>query len=85
VTSILHIVGWALFVTGWVFVFLGYLWIFAAAWQRGILWAAGVFFVPVIQFVYIGAYWKESKDGFYLELVGAALVILGLLTGIRTS
>jgi hypothetical protein len=84
-TSGLHIVGWVLFVTGCVLVLLGYLWIFAAAWQRGILWAAGVFFVPIIQFVYVGVYWKESREGFCLELVGLALVILSSFTGIRMS
>jgi hypothetical protein len=65
--------------------FLGSFWIIILGWQRNILWGVICFLIPVVQFVYIAAHWKESKEAFWLQIAGLVLVILAALTGVPGS
>ncbi|HEY0704099.1 MAG TPA: hypothetical protein VGD60_15120 [Candidatus Acidoferrales bacterium] len=83
--SVVHAVGWTLFISGWLVAFAGTLWIIAAAWQRNILWGLICILVPVIQLVYIAAHWKDAKEGFFLQLAGVALIVLSWWMGVPRS
>jgi hypothetical protein len=82
VNSSVHTLGWILLASGSLFAFLGSLWIIILGWQRSILWGLTCFLVPIIQLVYVGAYWKESKEAFFLLLAGLVMVILAALAGV---
>jgi hypothetical protein len=66
-------------ICGYAASFLGGLWIVVLAWQKGILWGLGCLFLPVIQLIYVALNWKESKNAFFLQLSGIALLILSML------
>lgn len=83
--SLVHTLGWILFILGWVLAFLGSLWIITLGWQRNVYWGVICILFPVIQLVYVAAHWKESKEAFFLEVAGLALVILAALTGVPGS
>jgi hypothetical protein len=84
-SSIVHTAGWILLVLGWILTFLGGLWIIMLGWQRNIYWGVICFLIPVIQIVYVVAHWKESKEAFFLQIVGFVLVILAALAGVPGS
>ena len=81
-SSAVHALGWIFLIFGWLLAFLGSLWIIVIAWQRNILWGLVCFLVPIVQLVYVAAHWKESKDGFFLQVAGLALMILAAVTGV---
>ena len=83
--SLVHTLGWILFILGWVLAFLGSLWIITLGWQRNVYWGVVCFAFPVIQLVYVAGHWKESKEAFFLQIAGLALVILAALTGVPGS
>lgn len=39
----------------------------------------------IVQLVYVAAHWKESKDGFFLQVTGLVLMILAAITGVPVS
>ena len=80
--SLLHTIGWAIFAVGLLLAFLGYLWILILGWQRNVLWGVVCFFIPMLQLVYIAAHWKESKDGFFLQVAGVGLILLAIYIGV---
>jgi hypothetical protein len=69
-------------ILGWLAGFLGTLWIIVLAWQRSVLWGLIFLLVPIVQLVYIVAYWKEAKEGFFLRIFGFTLVIIATLMGV---
>lgn len=84
-SSAVAILGWTFLVLGWVLAFVGSVWIIVLAWQRNILWGLVCFLVPIVQLVYVAGHWKESKDGFFLQIAGLVLMILAALTGVPGS
>jgi len=85
VSSVIHILGWIFLVLGWVLAFLGSVWIIVLARQRNILWGLVCFLVPIVQFVYVAAHWKESKEGFFIQISGLVLMLLAALAGVPGS
>jgi hypothetical protein len=85
VSSVVHTLGWVLFVLGWLLAFLGSLWIIILGWQRNIIWGVVCFLVPIVQLVYIAAHWKESKEAFSLQIAGLVLLILATVAGVPGS
>lgn len=84
-SSLLHDLGWVLFVLGCILECIGSLWIVVVGWQRNILWGVVCFLVPIVQLIYVALHWKESKEAFYLQIAGLVLVILAALSGVPGS
>jgi len=85
VNSVIHILGWIFLALGWVLALLGSAWIIVLAWQRSILWGLVCFLVPIVQFLYVAAHWKESKEGFFIQISGLVLMLLAALAGVPGS
>jgi hypothetical protein len=87
VNSVIHILGWIFLALGWVLAFLGSAWIMdycpcvAAEHSLGLV----CFLVPIVQFVYVAAHWKESKEGFFIQISGLMLMLLAALAGVPGS
>lgn len=65
--------------TGWMFIILGGLSILVKAFKENVGWGLGCLFIPILQLVFIFMHWNETRYVFYLQLVGAGSVLLGLL------
>jgi hypothetical protein len=40
------------------------------------------FLIPIVQLVYVAAHWKESKEGFFVQIAGLLLMLLAAITGV---
>ncbi len=77
-----HFLATAFVVLGWTFAFLGSLWIIVLGWQRSVAWGIGCFLLPLVQLIYVGLHWKESKEAFFMILGGFAFMILAHFVGV---
>jgi hypothetical protein len=51
------------------------------AFKVSVAWGLGVLFLAPVGLVFLVKNWRESKKSFLLSLVGAALVVVGLVLG----
>jgi hypothetical protein len=85
VGSVVHTVGWIFCALGWLFAALGSVWIIFLGWQRNIYWGVICFLLPIVQLLYVAGHWEESKDAFYLEIAGLALLAFAAIAGVPGS
>ncbi len=52
-----------------------------AAFRVSILWGLGCFFISPIALIFLILYWGEAKNPFFLQLIGVAVIFLGLMSG----
>lgn len=52
-----------------------------AAFRVSILWGLGCFFISPISLIFLILYWGEAKNPFFLQLIGVAVIFLGLMSG----
>lgn len=54
--------------------FRGGLWIVVLTIRKNLWFGIGCFFLPVLQWIYVGMNWKEGHAAFFMQLAGLALV-----------
>jgi hypothetical protein len=59
---------------------VGEIMLLVAAFKQSVWWGLGCIFIPFVVFIFIALYWQVAKKPFFIELAGAALSILGLIS-----
>jgi hypothetical protein len=75
----MHTLGTAVMWIGLVLMVVGGLMFLISAFSESILWGLGVLFVPFVSLAFLILHWGRAKDGFFLQLWGIAIVVLGVL------
>jgi len=68
-TSLLAFVSYGLLL-------FGSLMMIVAAFRTGIWWGLGCLLLPIVSLVYLIAHWGNAKNGFFVQLVGLALLVV---------
>ncbi|NHB56547.1 hypothetical protein G8E00_02665 [Acinetobacter shaoyimingii] len=48
-----------------------------AAFKNSILWGFGCIFLAPVSLVFLVMYWQDTKNPFFLQLIGLAIIITG--------
>lgn len=62
-----------LLIVGVIFSLIGGIGFIIAAFRVSILWGLGCF-LPFVPLIFLVSYWEESKNPFFIQLVGVALI-----------
>jgi hypothetical protein len=65
--------------TGYAFLLVGGLLMLVAAFRQSVLWGLACLFVPVVSLFFLIVHWHAAKNAFAVQLIGGALVVLGLI------
>lgn len=76
----------ALALGGLVIAFIGCVGMFVATISEGLGWAlAYFFFTPVVALVFTFLHWKKAKWWFFLEVLGSAMYVWGVVFFLHTT
>lgn len=64
---------------GFILMLLGGIGFLLAAFRESILWGLGVLFLPFVSLIFLIVNWSTAKRPFSWQLIGFALVLLGVL------
>ena len=64
------IVAYALLVIGGIMMLI-------AALSESLLWGLACLFLPIVSLFFLVVHWQEAKKGFFLQLVGLVLLLVG--------
>jgi hypothetical protein len=68
---------------GWLVAFIGGILFVIAAFRTSIPWGLAVLFIPFAGLVFLFKYWPMAKRPFSIQLLGLALMLVGMLGGLR--
>jgi hypothetical protein len=75
----------AILILGSIVMLVGGVMFLIAAFSESVLWGLGCMFVPFVSLFFLILHWPEAKKGFFIQLAGAALVVISMLIGIATA
>ena len=52
---------------------IGFIWLLIVAFKTRILWGIGCLLIFPLKIIFLFLYWNESKNPFFLQVVGAAI------------
>ena len=64
---------------GFLLMLVGGIAFIVAAFRESILWGLGVMFVPFVSLIFLVLNWSRTKDSFFLQLYGVALIVLAVV------
>lgn len=60
---------------------VGGFWMLVRAFSESILWGLGCLLLPLVSLFYLIVHWRQAKDPFFLQLLGAGVIIGGMVLG----
>ena len=57
--------------------------LFIKAFKAGFWWGVGSLLLMPVLYIFVGMYWKEARKGFWLHLLGMALMAVGVYIAVR--
>lgn len=70
-----------LMLVGGVVLLVGCVMFIINAFKVSLLWGLGVLFLAPIGLVFLVKNWRENKKSFFIQLAGAALLVVGVVLG----
>ena len=77
----MQIVSLVLLAIGGITAFVGGIIFLIAAFRESVLWGLGCIFIPFVSLIFLVLHWAEAKKGFFIQIVGLALVVIAILIG----
>ncbi len=74
-------IGIVFLVVGVIVALIGGIWILVLAFQESALWGLGCLFVPFVTLIFVIMHWDKAGKPFLINLGGAAVMALGVVTG----
>ncbi len=71
--------GMVLMILGILIAIVGGIWFLVVAFQESILWGLGCIFVPFVSLVFLVMHWQVAKKPFLIQMLGTALMIVGII------
>ncbi len=66
---------------GFAFIVIGAIGFLIAAFKEGLLWGFGCLLISPISLIFLFAHWNETKNPFFLQLVGIGVIYLAAAMG----
>ena len=73
--------GLVLMLVGIVVAAIGGIMILIQAFRTSVLWGLGTLFVPLVGLIFVFMHWQETKKAFLINVIGTAVMILGIVLG----
>ncbi|HZV37059.1 MAG TPA: hypothetical protein VFB72_20955 [Verrucomicrobiae bacterium] len=77
----MQIIGLVLLGIGGITAFVGGIIFLIAAFRESLLWGLACLLIPFVSLIFLVLHWAEAKKGFFIQLVGLALIVIGVLIG----
>ena len=73
------VLGVVLLIIGLVTAVVGNIWYIVAAFMVSVWWGLGVFFVPMVELIFLFLHWEDAKKPFLTSLIGGLIALGGML------
>jgi len=73
-----------LLLIGYGITIIGAIWFLIVAFSESILWGLGCFLLAPVSLVFLIMHWQDSKNPFFMQLAGLALIFAATPSGFGT-